>query len=171
MEANVPKVGHGPSMGHKEFDCALVSVVFTFISLVFHSLYIKSVGHRSITVVARRSKFLILPFAFSKSCNSKLNNRWSHWIRHFFLGSRQYARNVVPWERKKIRFLGRIVNAKRDQKRTGNQDPRSLKRGNSFLAHVSQKQTRSCNVVSWNAFLRFHGFVRVFDRLNELRLV
>jgi len=44
-EANVPKVGHGPKMGHgpemgqNEFDCACVSVVFTFIPLFFYDPY------------------------------------------------------------------------------------------------------------------------------------
>jgi len=46
--ASVPKVGHGPEMGQNEFDCACVSVVFTCTPLVFHSPYIKPVGHGSI---------------------------------------------------------------------------------------------------------------------------
>jgi len=42
LEANVRG---GPTMGQNEFDCARVCVVFTIIPLVFHSSFIKPVGH------------------------------------------------------------------------------------------------------------------------------
>jgi len=53
-KSNVPKAGHGPKMGQKEFDCACVSVVFTCIPLVFFSPYIKPVGRGSIGLLQAR---------------------------------------------------------------------------------------------------------------------
>jgi len=53
-KANVSKVGHGPKMGHIEFYCACVSVIFTCIPLVFHSPHIKSMGHGIIGLLQAR---------------------------------------------------------------------------------------------------------------------
>jgi len=53
-------MGNGPKIGQNEFDCACVSVVSTFIPLVFYIPYIKPVGYGSIGV-------LQVLFLFSKS--------------------------------------------------------------------------------------------------------
>ena len=48
----MPKVGHGPKMRQNEL--VLVSVIFTRIPLVFHSPYIKPLGHGSIGLLKAR---------------------------------------------------------------------------------------------------------------------
>jgi len=50
----VPKVGLRPKMGQNEFNSACVSVVFTFIFLVYYSPYVKPAGHGSIGLLQAR---------------------------------------------------------------------------------------------------------------------
>ena len=44
LEANTSKVGHGPQMGQNGFDSACVTLVLTFIPLLFDSSSLKPVG-------------------------------------------------------------------------------------------------------------------------------
>ena len=44
-------------MGHNEFDCACVFVVFTYFPLAFHSSFLKPVGHGSIGLLQAQFDF------------------------------------------------------------------------------------------------------------------
>jgi len=81
-------MGHGPKIGQNEFVCACVSVVFTCILLVFHSPYIKPVGHGSIGL-------LLVQFFSGMNMNMPQNNNTS---RYMFT----YVAFVTEWVPKGI---------------------------------------------------------------------